>query len=419
MSVELVIGLINFNLTLWKIINSFMAAFLMLCISRYATAQVGEERKKRIINIFLCCSFFTFYPYVVTSSVIWYIGSFYYLWTTTACLCALLPFYYALIGRKIVHKYFYVLSFIATAYACYMEQQLAIIACFGAFTLIFLLIKKTEIPHILIGQYIFAIINIVVYVLAPGTSVRTVEEMKWYPNYPMLTPLDKLFQSVNWTNQHYIAASNLLFLLLTVLIFAIFYFRYKNNNAILFMSTVPMAFSLLRIIPFNVLFSRTASSQDSFQSISTGNSTIDIEGALGQLIYNCTAANPSNLNTGFKTLFPSIVCFTIILFIAVLLFILFEKKEMKFISVVLYFAALSSGYMLALSPTIFASRSRVFFIGDVLLLLLVGLLLKELLTNSEIIQKRYAKLCFLGMIIFSIIMFVDYITIFVKGTLWL
>ena len=419
MSVELVIGLMNFNINLWHIINSLMAAFLMLVISKYATARVEEKDKRKIINIFLCCSFFAIYPYVVTSSVIWYTGSFYYLWTTTACLCALLPFYYALIGKKIIHKGFYFLYFITTAYACYMEQHLAIIACFGALTLFFLFVNKKEIPHILIGQYAFALTNILVYLSAPGTSIRAVEELKWYPDYPMLTYVDKLFQAVNWTNRHYFTASNLLFLILTTLVFVICYTKFNKQKVVLFLSATPLVFSLLQIIPFNGLFSRSASSQYSFYSTSAEASTIDIEGALDQLLFNSTTANPSNIITGFIDLFPSIACLTIILVIAVLLFVLFEKREMKFISVILYLGAMASGYILAFSPTIFASRSRVFFIGDILMLVIVGILLKELLQYSGIMEKKYARYLLLGMVIFFGMMFVNYLTIFSKGILGL
>lgn len=426
MSSELAIGLINFNLPLWKILNSCIAALLMLCISRYATALVENKYNRKIINIIICCAFFTIYPYTVTSGMVWFTGSFFYLWPATALLCALLPFYYALIGKHTIHKVTYLLYFIATAYCCYIEQPLAIFAVFGLLTLIYLKIYKIQISHKLIGQYVFGLFNIIIYAFAPGTRVRAGEELHWYPNYSMLTPIDKLFQAVNWTNKHYITASNLLFLLLTLLIFIVCYIKFKNSSRILlFFISIPLLFLILRIVPFNILFSRSANFQNStttnpYQFGISNESTINVQDPIDKLFYNCTTANPGNFNTGVKSLLPSIVCLSVILFIACLLFVAFKENSLKFVSVILYFAALVSGYILAFSPTIFASGSRIFFVGDILILLIIALLTRELLIIvPDIVQKRLFKVAVYVMVAFAGIMFFTYIGTYVNRILWL
>lgn len=424
MSIELFIGLVNFNMPLWRIINSIMAGLLLFGASKYATALIKSDHTRRTINIFLCCSFFLFYPYVITSGVFWYTGSFNYLWTTTACLWALLPFYYALIAKEITKNISYVFIFIMTAYACYMEQTLAIIGCLGVVVLIYLKISNQKIPHVLIAQYIFALTNIVIYALAPGTRLRAVEELHWYPDFPMLTLIDKIFQAVNWTNLHILISSNMLFLILSLLIFSVFYFKYGNNNYFLCGAFIPLLFSVLRIIPFNILLSRVANFQhgltaNPYPVDSTKNATIDLESALNNLFYLPMNANPSNLNTSYTSLFPSIICFAIILLVAVLLWFAFTDKGNRFFAVMIYFSAIVSGYILAFSPTIFASGSRVFFVSDVLTLLIIGLLLQELLTISDVLRSKYAKYAFFVFIIFAGVMYTDYIFSFASQTPWL
>jgi hypothetical protein len=394
------LGLFITHIPLWRIVNSLVAVFLMLLISKYATARVTEANKRKVINIALCCGLFALYPNTLTESMVWYTGSFTHLWAVATFLCALLPFYYAIIGRKIVYKISYGLFFLALLYACYLEQELGIIAGFGALTFIFLKAKKMEIPRMLIWLYIFALINIAVCLLSPGPRIRmNVEIPGSYPNYPMLTLVDKIYQAVNWTSQHVLITSNLLFLLFSTLIFAVCYSRDKDNKVVSLISAVPMLFSLLSMIPFKVLLSRVGVFQG-----------IDIQGGLDKFFFSPTTVNPNSLNDlGFQSLLPPIACLTIILFTAVLLFFAFKEMELKFVSVLLYLGALASTYLFTFSPTIFASGDRIFFTGDILMLLIAGLLLRELLINSDIMQKLVARFIFYALVAFGMGMSVAYI----------
>jgi hypothetical protein len=172
----------------------------------------------------------------------------------------------------------------------------------------------------------------------------------------MLTPVDKMFQAVNWTNLHYITASNLLFLLffiLTILIFAVYFYRYrKENTGLMIVSSLPALFCLGRLIPFNALLSRTANYQHGmtpnfYQDESTKQITIDIEKVFDKLFYNSMSSAPSNVDTSWSSLLPSILTLTILLFIAALLMNAFPLKELRFFTTVLYVGALATGYIMA------------------------------------------------------------------------
>lgn len=424
MSIELVLGLFNFNLPLWKIINTGMSMALMIAISNYSTALIQDKKIRRNINIILCCCFFMFYPYVITSSVIWYTGSFYYLWTTVAFLVALIPFYYAMIGRMQVYKISTVIYFVATAYACYMEQQLAIILCFGMIVLIYLKISHKRIPKILWMQYIFALGNIIFYFSAPGTKVRSGVELHWYPDFEMLTLIDKVFQGINWTNQHIIKGSDILFLMLTTVIAVLYYKKHSDNSKVKFLGSIPMIFSLLQIIPFNSLMSRVSNYQHGntanlYQEIENSYRTFDIENTLDNIFFNANIANPSNLNTGVMSLLPAIFSLAIVLFIGILIFVILEQQETKVCISLLYFGGLAAGYILAFSPTIFASGSRVFFIIDTINLMIIGVLLKELSNWINLKDGKNIKRFIYVLLFFGFIVIMTYLQSFIHHYPWL
>lgn len=416
-SIEIVLGFINYNMIIWKILNSIMGGLLMLCISRFIVPDIESKNTRRNINIFLCCSFFFLYPYTVTSSMVWCTGSFYYLWAGTAMLCALLPFYQSILERKTVYKITNWLYFIASWYASYMEQEMAILLCFGAITLLVLKLQKRKIPRILMTQYIFIIFNSTISILAPGTSLRSLQEQHWYPNFQNTSRFERIFEAINWTNKHLLISSNVIFLIFTFLILMICWKKYrKTSRSVIMFSAIPFIFVLLRIIPFNAITSRVFNYQNGltenlYQADGTKEITLNIEGVLDRLFYDPMLAF-NNGYVRFTELLPSIACFTITLFVGVLLLVCFKDKRLKFITFILYYASLASGYIIGLSPTIYASGNRIFFVGDILILIILGLLLREFIQDNEVIYNNNANLVRVIMIAGAGVMLITYIGLY-------
>lgn len=418
-SVELVLGLVNYNMVLWKILNTLMSGALILVISKFILSDSDTNTMKRNIIIFICCSFFFFYPYEITSSIVWCTGSFYYLWTVTAMLCALLPFYNEILGRKTKYKITYWAYFISSFYAAYFEQTSAILVCFGLITLIYLIVNKIKVKRILAIQYLFILLNFGIAMLAPGTKVRSIQEIHWYPNYENISLIQRVFESINWTNTHILITSSIF--TLSFLGMIVYICRKKYDSKIIrFFSVIPAIFVLVRMIPFNNLTSRLLNYQHNlfenpYQDYNK-EIVLDIEGALDKLFY--TPMSYLNDETSqFARLIPAIVCLSVVLFIAILIAYCFKRKEEQLVYTLLYLAALAASYIMFISPTIYASGNRIFFVGDCIILIIGGNLLKQIFSMSSILENRAFIKIKHGVIFITFIMFCTYLTTFVTQSL--
>lgn len=401
------------KLPLWRILNSLHLVALLFCIFKLADDNI-DKKNARVLSGFLCCIFFFISPYVITSGLMWYTGSFFYLWATTAMMVALVPFCYAIKEKSIVYKNLNVLFAIAAICGSYIEQANAILVCFGSLCILYLYLCKKPIQKNVIIQYILVIINCSTYWLLNTLGNRLNAEVHWYIGFDMLSLVDKVFQGINWTNYHYINSSSLLMLIIATLLFLVIY---KKGNAFeKLIGALPMIFFIIRILPFDIIFKNININNSNAQYYTGATNPYSFETYLNNFIYNTSQVNPQNLlDKSYGKLLPSFIGLFVMLFIAVLLWIAFDNKADKFLASILYVAALASGYIIGFSPTIYASGSRVFFVGNVLMIYVAAKLLNELL-RLKVIVPKWVKVVFLilTMLFWFIILFQ-----FTNSILWL
>jgi len=406
-------ALIYNNIMLWRLISSILAAIGMFCISKYMI----EDDNNKIFNIcvFISCVFFFLSPYVITSGVMWVVGGIAYLWPTVLMLIALMPFVYALYNKKIKKKGYNVIIFLSTIQVCFGPQILAILICFGGLVILYLLINKKHIPGVIISQYIMILLLAIIVVDLTISAGRYNAEKYWYVNFDMLNTYDKLFQGINWTNFHFINSSNLIFLIITILIYINIYKKNKDNVLLCILAIIPMIYFIINIIPFEIIIQNININNSNAEYWTNERNSYKIENVLFNYVYNTNHANPQNILLKKIDLLPSFIGLVIMLYTSILLFITFDKKEDKFITVVLYFAALCSGYMLSFSPTIFASGSRIFFISNILMIFIAAKLFTYSLNNGF----TYSRIASYSFIIFTIILWSQFVLFFPKSILWL
>ncbi len=111
------------NIFLWSILNSL---FLTICLLLFEKIILLSVYIKNInhLRIFLIGLFFCIYPYVITSGVLWYTGSFNYLWPFTMMMIGLTSFIYYIYGREFNSNIKKIFIIIATSCACYNEQNI-------------------------------------------------------------------------------------------------------------------------------------------------------------------------------------------------------------------------------------------------------------------------------------------------------
>ncbi len=401
------------KLFLWRVLTALMLTLIMICISKMVINNL-EYREAFAVNYFICCVFFFISPYVITSAVMWFTGSFHYLWPVTAMIVALVPFYYAVVNKSTVYKNLNAIFGIAAICACYTEQTIAILVCFGTLSIGYLFLYRIKINKSLCIQYILILVNSSIYFLLSQISDRMSAELHWYVGFDMLSIIDKIFQGINWTNYHYINSSNLLMLVMSILLFTII--AKKNGSLVKVLGAVPMVFLIGNMIPFDALFQNINNNNTNAQFWSNNINPYQFNTYLNDYFYNTTKVNTGNLlDSSLGNMIPSFIGLFILLFISGLLWIAFDKKEDKFLTVILYLAALASGYAISFSPTIFASGSRIFFVGNILIIFVTAKLLCEFLKN-KILYPKWSRYIFLGI---ALLIWFQLAVQFASGILWL
>lgn len=147
---ELLIGFFSLlNLWIWRIVNTIIGTYFVYLLGQILqkiyvhTSKARSDSKAFLFNSFVCVSFFIIPISVTTRACSWYTGSFYYLWPTLCCLLALFPYLKALFTEKLTRKD-YLISFLATLYAAFMEQTAAVLLCFGLITLVYLYLNQRK-----------------------------------------------------------------------------------------------------------------------------------------------------------------------------------------------------------------------------------------------------------------------------------
>lgn len=416
--IELVTALINYNMPVWKILNSAMVGLLVFGISRFVIRKKDSDEKKRNVVIFLGGMMFLMYPFVFSSSIIWTTGSYNYLWPVTAFIYALYPFY----RRTSAFKEGGILNFVgvclAGAFAAYMEQTLAVLLVFGVFSLVDGLIQKEKLPKRLYILFGVILANGIVALTTPGVANRRVVELHWYPNFPSVSTIQKLYEGMNWTHTHVLIRSTYIIVFLTMMLYALYRKRGKLEQCI---AGIPVLYCLLRIIPFSMLFSRVMPYRHGYENElpleHPIKQVLNIGEELDRIFYSFY--NYNEMSVEWHRFIPSIVGTFVLVLIAFLLVAALRKKQDGVYCAVLFCGALFCGYVLFLSPTIYASGSRIFFAGDVLLILLLGVLFREVLDTTGWMQKKsfyYARILF---VLLVGVMYCTYLTNYSHNALWL
>lgn len=388
---DFLIAAFGFDFPLWRVATALIATFLLASIGKLCTDTLPEPRERKTVSYFICCAFFLIFPDVLRYSVYWYTGSFNYVYPAFYLIIALIPFYRTAVNRPVSSKAFQILAILLSMPVVYSEQTAAVFLCFSLCCLCIILVRCRRVPLNLVLQLVVALMNLGVYFYLGGTDIRRVVEIYWYKDFKMLSLADKLFQGVNWGNYHLLNASNSLMLLLTGLMF-ITIWRTRNDLSkwVKSLTALPSLLLLLRMLPIDALLSNVAYNGGESASLQT-------EAAISYF-FNPMYSRPSNFRLGIVGLAPSILCLTLVLCIGVCLFLVYQDKVEAFLNTLLYCAALVSMYSISISPTIFASGNRIFFLTDVLMVLQIGMVVKELLRSTNISNEKRFRIAQLALI---------------------
>lgn len=357
---ELLIGLFSLcNMWIWRFINTVVMTGFIWTLSvlvKLASPKTEEHPSNLFMNSFVALSFFLIPISVTSRACSWYTGSFFYLWPTL-CLILILITYIKYLFDLPLKKADYFICFIATLYAGFMEQTAAVMACFSIGILIYCFIKKRHFSFILMLQVLVGIGCLIIYSLAPGNKLRVASEtLTWYPHFDELSLTAKVLQGINWTHTHFVRELSLLLLTLSIMLFLLILPKVRSIS-LKVLAFIPILYFIGMLFPSNRLLARTTSFEYLY----------DVESVLNKFFFN-----------PMEGILPSIISLFIITQIGIMLFYVLDDFDHRYLVMLLYLASLCSGYVLGLSPTIFASGPRVFFLSDILIVIIGGITLGNL-----------------------------------------
>lgn len=362
--------LLNRNLIIWKVCNSIMLTLLSISIFNLIINKNSnmDDRNKVILGSGICGLLLFLPESIFTSGATWVTGSVTYLWPITFAIVAILPFKRLITGEK-SGKLVIISSIISAVYASNVEQSAAVMTVFSILLLIYALIKKRE--NIKVYHYFIVILMIVITsicLLVPGNSVRfDAELLLWYPDFNMLSFIDKLYLGLSNTLNHIFNSAKVLMLVFSILLM-ISVIKKVEDKLTQLVSTIPFIYQVLQLCNVKFLF-----------EFNKGNDLLI--GGLMQYISN--------------------ICGIFVLLVIIyLLFIIFDSLEDGIIIALLFIAGICSALSVSVSPTIFISGSRVFFVTDILLILCISSLM------YEVVKKYYKNIKFNDniFIVFMVIM---------------
>lgn len=240
---------LQYNQWVFKIINVAMCVILCKSISRMF---VPEENKRKgnwvIVLLFLT------YPLTDMSTAGWGATCVNYLWTLSMGGFALIPLKKIYDGIEI-RWYESILYFMATIFACNVEQMCSFMLGMYGLACLYYMYKK-KINKVLIFELLLCVMSFIYIITCPGSKSRALmEQSKWIIDYTTLNFVDKLHRGITSTMSIYIGIPNVLFTITTVLIVLCVEKKYRNKFYTIIASipiTFVLAFGLFRNITYEL-----------------------------------------------------------------------------------------------------------------------------------------------------------------------
>ncbi|WP_342985677.1 DUF6056 family protein [Clostridium saudiense] len=359
---SIMVPMFGCNLWLWRVLNTMMTVVLAFGIYRlipYKYVDEMTEGKRLLIKSIICISIFTIQKDVFLTAISWITGSFNYLWPVACALIVMLPFKNALFKENFNKKWYIILVF-ATILGANMEQASLVILCFALLTNIYLIIRDKKVRLDLVIFNIFIAINTAILFLAPGNYARSENEtITWFGQWDMISLPTKVMMGTNLFLEHMFRNEIILIAVLVSLINILIWKKYKDV-LIRLLAAIPMIVVIIKIVErvFEVL------------NISTNLFIFKL-----LIVQNLNILNFDNI----KLFLPTSILLCTLLIIPVMFLLIFDRIEMQYLSVILYLAAICSSLSISISPTIYASGARVFFVTDILIIVISALILNEFL----------------------------------------
>ncbi|RZJ24627.1 MAG: hypothetical protein EOO54_08855 [Haliea sp.] len=354
---------------LWRLLSGLFCGLLVWAIA----TGLGRRRDGRVVA-FLVLGFFLLDLQMMRESLLWMSGSFNYLWPAALGALACLPFVRPELSRRL-----FIATIPAAVYCTSQEQAGALLFSFQLILAAGLL--KSGLFHRWHGLQIMAAAgSFAVMALSPGSVARYgVNVRHWFPEYGMLTFAERAFSGLHMAFGHVFGAGHAMGLVFSALLLLVALQQRRHGVARL-IAGVPLAAALVPTLVAQLISPHTQAGQGVRWLLKF------TPGQGGQFaaywIGNVENATDIFLYFNFLLVFVAALC------AAVTLYEVFgcEGRWERTLAVLVWLGALTSAAIVGLTPTLFASGQRIFFMQDVLVLGLACALFARLPAQTQ----RYA-----------------------------
>lgn len=408
LSVFIVKSIFKYNLVAWKIENVILSFLFLKGLSYYYIPFLKRKHKREMDKILLTVMFLIF-PYTITSTFVWMTGNYHYIWPITGFIYAMIPYYYNLFvsDKYKFSKVQWLTFYLSTFMAAYVEQTFFAMFVISSIALV-IIFQNKEIKNrkYFITYYIFFIINAIISRLTPGFKERMGTEFIWYQNYENMPFGYRVYEVINLVNKHIIAGSNLLFFVLVILLSLVIYRRYKMRFKILY---IPFFYMILNLFPVNLIDNNVMLWYFNFDNIFNPfrtKQTLFIRSGLEKILFDVMYPI-REIKISRVGYLPSILTYTIIIFASCVILISFKDIKRGVLNFGIYWTALGTVYIMCISPTIYASGSRIFLLMNVMFIFIISQLYIELNQEYKIEQSKEFRIgktvffCISALILFS------------------
>ncbi|MFZ3009923.1 MAG: DUF6056 family protein [Candidatus Microsaccharimonas sp.] len=346
-------------LILWKLVSVTMYA-LFVC-TLFGFYKLSQQKTTLKQDSFLLIIFLAL-PFLIDKSVlaeggVWVTGSIVYFWMVTLGMIAFYPVAYYLTKLRRPHWVVSSLGLVAGIIAASSQEQVGavLIVLTLAFT-VWLYVTKKIIPRYLIIYGIVIAGSMAVSILAPGNSARLDAELiTWLPDLTSTPIPERIIYGYRWLLNAFINHSGFLLAGIWAVLAILFQTKLKKD-------TFDTIFAIVLAVASIVLVAKG----------------FDATSYLFNFYSVWNEKPPSTLSS------LNLIPWGILLIVTVVApIILFRKKAFGYLLSILIIASFSSALILLLSPTMYASLWRAFFVPSVLLLIVLSLLLGKLLNEHR------------------------------------
>ena len=345
---------VNFGLKVWVILTGLVMYLLAYSISKILYT---DDEYKRESNFFITFMLLM-YPFASMGDAGWVATSVSYLWPLAFGLLSMISIKKIYMGEEL--KWFEKVIFtLALLFGANAEQMCAVLLAINIVFSIYFWKTNRKSVYLFI-QTILCILSFAFHLLCPGNSVRSIAETtKWFPNYGMLSIVDKFELGFSSTIDDWVMNNNLVFIIFSFLL-CILVFKLYKDTLYRIVSAIPLIFSTIFSLGRPILSVIFVNLYNSIGEVSQ-------EGLI----------TASNCQSGSAYILLFIYSFTVVA-IMLSLYLIFGNTLKSLFANLILILGLATRIVMGFSPTIWASGGRTFICIYFSIIILSVLLFHEL-----------------------------------------